>query len=93
MIDAVPGWTGDVERARRMSIIEEGFEKKVRMAHLAIVGSHAVNGVAAMHTEIVKHHVFSDFYQLWPDKFQNITNGVTPRRYSAFKQLCYNNTT
>jgi starch phosphorylase len=81
MIDAVPGWTGDVDRQRRMSIIEEGFEKKVRMAHLAIVGSHAVNGVAAMHTEIVKHHVFADFYELWPEKFKNVTNGVTPRRW------------
>jgi starch phosphorylase len=72
---------GDVEKLRRMSIIEEGFEKKVRMAHLAIVGSHCVNGVAQLHTELVKKKVFPDFVQLWPEKFKGITNGVTPRRW------------
>jgi len=64
-----------------MSLIEEGNGKRVRMAHLAIVGSHTVNGVAALHTEILKSTVFSDFHEFWPDKFVSITNGVTPRRW------------
>ena len=71
----------DDERCRRMSIIEEGPEQRVRMAHLAIVGSHAVNGVAALHTEILKTEVFRDFYELWPEKFSNKTNGITQRRW------------
>jgi starch phosphorylase len=74
-------WPNDTARMNKLSIIEEGYEKKVRMAHLAIVVSHCVNGVAKMHTEIVKHVTFADFYALWPDKFQNKTNGVTPRRW------------
>ena len=68
----------DEDRVRRMSIIENG---KVRMAHLAIMGSHRVNGVAKLHTEILKNSVFRDFYELYPDKFVNITNGVTQRRW------------
>jgi len=72
---------GDSERYRRMSIIEEGSEKRVRMANLAIVGSHAINGVAAMHTEILKTDVFHDFYQIWPEKFSNKTNGISQRRW------------
>jgi len=72
---------GDNERYRRMSIIEEGPEKRVRMANLAIVGSHAVNGVAAMHTEILKTDVFRDFYEMWPEKFSNKTNGISQRRW------------
>ncbi|MBV8561929.1 MAG: glycogen/starch/alpha-glucan phosphorylase [Actinobacteria bacterium] len=71
----------DDERARRMSLIENGDVDRVRMAHLAIVGSHAVNGVAALHTEILKEHVFRDFHELWPDRIRNKTNGVTPRRW------------
>jgi len=71
----------DNERYRRMSIIEEGQEKRVRMANLAIVGSHAVNGVAAMHTEILKTDVFRDFYEIWPQKFSNKTNGISQRRW------------
>ena len=71
----------DNERYRRMSIIEEGPEKRVRMANLAIVGSHAVNGVAAMHTEILKTDVFRDFYEMWPQKFSNKTNGISQRRW------------
>jgi starch phosphorylase len=71
----------DDARARRMSLIEEGPERRVRMAHLAIVGSHAVNGVAALHTEILKKHVFADFEQLWPGRIRNKTNGITPRRW------------
>eukprot|EP00727_Mastigamoeba_balamuthi_P010462 m51a1_g6038 putative glycogen phosphorylase 1 (951) ;mRNA; r:156647-160432 len=69
------------EQISRMSIIEEGSPKRVRMANLAIVGSHHVNGVAAIHSEILKASTFADFYSLWPEKFINITNGVTPRRW------------
>jgi starch phosphorylase len=65
----------------RMSIIEEGAPKRIRMANLAIIGSHKVNGVAAIHTDILKGQVFHDFVTLWPEKFLNITNGVTPRRW------------
>ena len=72
---------GDDERCRRMSIIEEGNEKRVRMANLAIVGSHAVNGVAALHSEILKAELFRDFYEMWPEKFSNKTNGITQRRW------------
>ena len=72
---------GDDARVRRMSIIEEGSEKKVRMAHLAVVGSHAVNGVAALHTDLLKRDVLRDFAEMTPAKFSNKTNGVTPRRW------------
>jgi starch phosphorylase len=72
---------GDLERVRRMSIIEEGEEKKVRMAHLAIVGGHAINGVAALHSRILIEDIFRDFYELWPERFSNKTNGITPRRW------------
>nr|XP_009675401.1 PREDICTED: glycogen phosphorylase, liver form [Struthio camelus australis] len=71
----------DVERLRRMSLIEEGGTKRINMAHLCIVGSHAVNGVAKIHSEIVKTQVFKDFAELEPEKFQNKTNGITPRRW------------
>jgi glycogen phosphorylase len=74
-------WPGDNERLRRMSIIEEGEQKQVRIAHLAIVGSHSVNGVAALHSELIKTKLVPDFHQLWPDKFNNKTNGVTQRRW------------
>jgi starch phosphorylase len=71
----------DEARLRRMSLVEEDGERHVRMAHLAIVGSHSVNGVATLHTEILKSDVFRDFHELWPDKINNKTNGVTPRRW------------
>ncbi len=74
-------WPGDMDRRRRMSIIEEGAEPMVRMAYLAIVGSFSVNGVAALHSELLKEGLFRDFYELWPEKFNNKTNGVTPRRW------------
>ena len=73
----------DQDRVRRMSLIEEGGEKYVRMANLACVGSHAINGVAALHTELLKRTVLRDFHDLWPEKFTNKTNGVTPRRFMA----------
>jgi glycogen phosphorylase len=72
---------GDEERISRMSLIDEGGERYVRMAHLACVGSHAINGVAALHSELLKSDVLKDFYELWPRKFSNKTNGVTPRRW------------
>jgi starch phosphorylase len=72
---------GDDARVRRMSIIEEGAEKKVCMAHLAVAGSHAVNGVAALHTDLLKRDVLRDFAEMTPAKFSNKTNGVTPRRW------------
>ena len=72
---------GDNELLSRLSIIEERDEKYVRMAHLACVGSHAVNGVAALHSELLKKTVMRDFYDYTPKKFHNITNGVTPRRW------------
>ena len=74
---------GDVDRLARMSCIEEGDVKCVRMAHVALVASHTVNGVAAIHSELIKHTIFKDFYAIWPHKFQNKTNGVTPRRWLA----------
>ena len=74
-------WPGDTQKQRLLSIIEEGHDPQVRMAHLAIVGSYSVNGVAALHTELLKAGLFNDFYQLWPEKFNNKTNGVTPRRW------------
>lgn len=104
-------WPGNMDRIRRMSLIEEDGEKRVNMAHLSIVGSHAINGVARIHSEILKDSVyvlriifirfyqnfksrkcityqyffcfisFRDFYELTPEKFQNKTNGITPRRW------------
>ncbi len=76
-------WPGDTDRQRRMSIIEEGDTNYVRMAYLAIVGSFSVNGVAALHTRLLTEGLFRDFYQLFPDRFNNKTNGVTPRRWVA----------
>lgn len=77
-------WPGDTERQRRMSIIEEGEVKHIRMAYLAIVGSFSVNGVAALHSRLLAGGLFRDFYELWPKKFNNKTNGVTPRRWVAY---------
>ena len=74
-------YPGDMAKMSRMSIIEEGYPKKVRMAYLAIVGSHSVNGVAALHTQLLKDKVFKDFHQFYPDKLNSKTNGITPRRW------------
>ncbi len=76
-------WPGDKDRMARMSLIEEGGEQQVRMAYLAIVGSYSVNGVAALHSKLLQQGLFHDFYELWPEKFNNKTNGVTPRRWLA----------
>jgi starch phosphorylase len=82
--DVAQHWPGDVERQRRMSIIEEGHDQHIRMAYLAIVASVSVNGVAELHSELLKKYLFRDFYELWPKKFNNKTNGVTPRRWMAW---------
>lgn len=80
----------DGQRLARMSIIGEGSQKTIRMAHLAIVGSHSVNGVAELQSRLLKEYVVSDFAEMWPDKFNNKTNGVTPRRFMrlANPRLC-----
>ncbi|GAB6031723.1 hypothetical protein CHUAL_009469 [Chamberlinius hualienensis] len=72
---------GDIDRMRRMSLIEEDGEKRVNMAFLSIVGAHAINGVAAIHSDILKTNLFKDFYEMFPERFQNKTNGITPRRW------------
>ena len=72
---------GDMKRIQNLSIVEEGEEKNIRMANLAIVGSHSINGVAALHTEILKKEVFKGFHDFWPEKFNNKTNGITQRRW------------
>jgi starch phosphorylase len=74
-------YPGDADRLRRLSIIQEDPEKRVRMAHLAVVGSTAVNGVAELHTKLLTETTLRDFAELWPHKFHNVTNGVTPRRF------------
>ncbi|WP_320056599.1 glycogen/starch/alpha-glucan phosphorylase [Desulfuromonas thiophila] len=74
-------WPADRDRLRRMSIVDQ--DGRVRMAHLALVGSYSVNGVAALHSRLLKEGLFRDFHQLWPERFNNKTNGVTPRRWLA----------
>jgi glycogen phosphorylase len=80
VMDTFPG---DTDRLRRMSLIGEDGGKTVRMAHLATVGSHAINGVAALHSDLLKSSTLKDFYEMWPERFSNKTNGVTPRRFLA----------
>jgi starch phosphorylase len=79
--DVMHQYPGDTGILRRMSIIDESREKRIRMAHLAIVGSHKVNGVAQIHTELMKQTIFADFDQFYPGKIINMTNGITPRRW------------
>jgi starch phosphorylase len=74
-------WPGDNARIGRMSIIDEAGGKQVRMAHLATVGAHSINGVAKLHSDLVKSQLLADFHELWPERFNNKTNGVTPRRW------------
>ncbi len=83
-LDAVRAkFPGDDARLRRMSLIDESGERYVRMAHLATVGSHRVNGVAELHSDLLVRTVMRDFAEMWPDRFTNVTNGVTPRRFIA----------
>jgi starch phosphorylase len=74
-------WPGDVEKKRTLSLIEEGHEQMIRMGHLSVVGSHSVNGVAALHTKLVKTELFPEFEALYPGRINNKTNGITPRRW------------
>ena len=74
-------YPGDIKKLQRMSLIDENGERYVRMANLCVVGTSSVNGVAELHTEILKKTLFKDFYELWPEKFHNVTNGITPRRW------------
>lgn len=74
-------YPGDTDRLRRMSLIEEGSPKRVRMAYLAIIGSHSVNGVSELHSALLKESIFKDFYEVFPEKFNNKTNGITHRRW------------
>ena len=74
---------GDFDLMRRISLIDENGERRVRMAHLSVVGSHKVNGVSALHSDLLRQTIFADFAQLWPNRFTNKTNGVTPRRWLA----------
>ena len=77
-------WPGDTDRLARMSIIEESDDPQIRMAYLAIVGGYSVNGVAELHSELLIDGLFKDFYEFWPEKFNNKTNGVTQRRWLAW---------
>ena len=72
---------GDLEKIRKLSIIDESDEKQIRMANLACIGSKAINGVSKLHSELLKELVLKDFYDIWPEKFSNVTNGVTQRRF------------
>ncbi|MCB1788597.1 MAG: glycogen/starch/alpha-glucan phosphorylase [Chromatiaceae bacterium] len=83
LADVRQRWPGDTHRVQRMSLIEEGPDPQIRMAWLAIIGSFSVNGVAALHSELLTAGLFKDFYEMWPEKFNNKTNGVTPRRWLA----------
>ena len=74
-------YPGDVKKLQRMSLIDENGERYVRMANLCLVGTSSVNGVAKLHTKILREDLFKDFYELWPEKFHNVTNGITPRRW------------
>ena len=74
-------YPGDIKKLQRMSLIDETGDRYVRMANLCLVGTSSVNGVAKLHTKILREDLFKDFYELWPQKFHNVTNGITPRRW------------
>lgn len=74
-------YQGDDQRIAKLSLIDEADGKQIRMAHLACVGSHAINGVAKLHSELLKTSILKDFFELWPERFSNVTNGVSPRRF------------
>jgi glycogen phosphorylase len=84
LIEVRAKWPGDVSKQQKLSIIQEGFHRMVRMANLCVVGSYAVNGVAALHSELVKRDLFPEFHELYPTRLQNVTNGITPRRWLQF---------
>jgi glycogen phosphorylase len=81
LVEVRSRYPGDDDRVRRLSLIDDAGDRSVRMAHLACVGSHAINGVAVIHSELLRRDVLRDFSELWPEKFLNVTNGVTPRRF------------
>ena len=81
MEQVVARWPHDSERLTRLSLVAEGPTKLIHMGNLAVVGSHSVNGVSALHTELLKQSMFRDFYLMWPERFNNKTNGITPRRW------------
>ena len=83
LLEAGAHWPGDAEVLRRLSLVDENGERRVRMAHLATVGSHKINGVSQLHSDLLVQTIFADFASLWPDRFTNLTNGVTPRRWLA----------
>ncbi len=83
LADAAAHRPGDHDFLRRLSLVDESGERRVRMAHLSIVGSHKVNGVSALHSDLLTQTIFADFASLWPERFTNMTNGVTPRRWLA----------
>jgi starch phosphorylase len=81
MVEVAWHWPGDAQRWRRMSIIEEGHDPHIRMAYMAVIAAASVNGVAGLHSRLLQQHLFHDFYEMWPEKFNNKTNGVTSRRW------------
>ena len=80
---SLSGTSTDVEHIRRLSLIDETGERRVRMASVAVLASHSVNGVSALHSDLMKQSIFADFARLWPERFNNKTNGITPRRWLA----------
>jgi starch phosphorylase len=90
LADVSARFPNDYDRLARMSLIEDGQDRQVRMAHLAVVGGFSVNGVAELQSELLKERVLRDFYEMWPERFTNVTNGVTPRRFMCLSNplLC-----